>query len=102
MSYNEFVGTAEITDQGIRKHFTKWKKVPLQSVIELVANGFDANAKTVHVDVEYSEMDGLVSVSVLDDGTGIDIGLCSEHFSRFYESSKKDDDDLQGAHGRGR
>ncbi|MDV5167428.1 ATP-binding protein [Photobacterium rosenbergii] len=102
MSYNEFVGTAEITDQGIRKHFTKWKKVPLQSVIELVANGFDANAKTVHVDIEYSEMDGLVSVSVLDDGTGIDIGSCDEHFSRFYESSKKDDDDLQGAHGRGR
>ncbi|WP_102360695.1 ATP-binding protein [Vibrio echinoideorum] len=102
MSFNEFVGTAEITDQGIRKHFTKWKKVPLQSVIELVANGFDANAQTVHVNIEYSEMDGLVAVSVFDDGTGIEIDLCSEHFSRFYESSKKGDDDLQGAHGRGR
>lgn len=102
MSFNEFVGTAEITDLGIKKHFTRWKKTPLQAVIELVANGFDANALSVYVDIKFNEMDGLESVSVLDDGSGIDIGLCSEHFSRFFESSKRDDDDLQGAHGRGR
>ncbi|MEZ9821172.1 ATP-binding protein [Shewanella sp. 10N.286.45.A1] len=102
MSFNEFVGTAEITDLGIRKHFTKWKKTPLQAIIELVANGFDANALNVYVDIKFNEIDGLESVFVLDDGSGIDIGLCSEHFSRFFESSKRDNDDLQGAHGRGR
>jgi hypothetical protein len=102
MSFNEFVGTAEITDLGIRKHFTRWKKTPLQAIIELVANGFDANALNVYIDIKFNEMDGLESVSVLDDGLGIDIGLCSEHFSRFFESTKRDDDDLQGAHGRGR
>src|SRR5690554_3479194 len=95
-------GTADITHEGIKKHFTKWKKYPFQSVIELIANGFDSGAKFVDVTIEYNEMHGLVAITVLDNGSGIDIKECDQHFSRFNESSKQGDDDLQGAHGKGR
>ena len=95
-------GTADITHEGIKKHFTKWKKYPFQSVIELIANGFDSGATSVDVKIEHNEMHGLVSITVLDNGSGININECDQHFSRFNESSKQGDDDLQGAHGKGR
>lgn len=95
-------GTADITHEGIKKHFTKWKKYPFQSVIELIANGFDSGATSVDVTIEHNEMHGLAAISVLDNGSGIDIKECDQHFSRFNESSKQGDDDLQGAHGKGR
>lgn len=102
MSIREFTGTAEITDHGIKKHFTKWEKEPLQSVIELIANGFDAGASKVEVSIESNNMHGLASVTVLDNGSGIDIDNCKMHFSRFNESQKQGNDDLQGTHGKGR
>ncbi|MBB1489187.1 ATP-binding protein [Oceanospirillum sediminis] len=95
-------GTADITHEGIKKHFTKWKKYPFQSVIELIANGFDSGATSVDLTIEHNEMHGLVAITVLDNGSGIDIKKCDQHFSRFNESSKQGDDDLQGAHGKGR
>jgi hypothetical protein len=95
-------GTADITHEGIKKHFTKWKKDPFQPIIELIANGFDAGAKRVDVIVEQNELHGLESVTVLDNGSGIDISQCDLHFSKLNESSKQGDDDAQGAHGKGR
>lgn len=102
MSIREFTGTADITDHGIKKHFTKWEREPLQAIIELIANGFDAGASTVNINIEFNEMHHLSAVTVLDNGTGIDIDNCKMHFSRFNESQKQGDDDLQGAHGKGR
>lgn len=95
-------GTADITHEGIKKHFKKWRKDPFQSIIELIANGFDSGAKSVDVTIEYNDLHGLAAITVLDNGSGIDIKECSQHFSRFNESSKQGDDDLQGAHGKGR
>lgn len=102
MGKREFVGTADITHAGIKKLFTRWKDEPFQAIVELVANGFDAGANRVDVHIEYNDLDGLAAVSVLDNGTGINIDNCEEHFSRFNESLKQGDDDLQGAHGKGR
>lgn len=95
-------GTADITHEGIKKHFTKWKRYPFQSVIELIANGFDSGATSVDVTIEHNEMHGLAAITILDNGSGINIKECEQHFSRFNESSKQGDDDLQGAHGKGR
>ncbi|WP_332838297.1 hypothetical protein, partial [Pectobacterium parmentieri] len=39
---------------------------------------------------------------MLDNGSGINIDKCEEHFSRFNESLKQGNDDLQGANGKGR
>lgn len=95
-------GTADITHEGIRKHFTKWKREPFQAINELIANGFDAGAKRVDVIVDHNDLHGLESVTVLDNGSGVDINHCDLHFSKFNESSKHGDDDAQGAHGKGR
>ncbi|WP_323666700.1 ATP-binding protein [Pectobacterium punjabense] len=102
MSKREFVGTTNITHAGIKKLFTRWKDEPSQSIVELVANGFDAGANKVDVQIERNDLGGLESVSVLDNGSGINIDKCEEHFSRFNESLKQGNDDLQGAHGKGR
>jgi len=99
---NGFSGTTNITHAGIKKHFTRWKSDSIQAIVELVANGFDADAKRVEVEVNFNDLDGLESVSVLDNGKGINVDKCDEHFDRFYESLKRDNDDLQGTHGRGR
>lgn len=95
-------GTADITHEGIKKHFNKWKKDPFQAINELIANGFDADAQRVDVIVDHNELHGLESVTILDNGSGIDINHCDLHFSKFNESSKQGDDDVQGAHGKGR
>lgn len=102
MSSRLFSGTANITHDGIKKEFNRWKKEPLQPIVELVANGFDAKASRVDVTIEYNGLDGVAYISVLDNGTGINVNKCSEHFEKFNDSLKKDDDDTQGAHGRGR
>ncbi|MDV5633683.1 ATP-binding protein [Enterobacter cloacae] len=102
MSKREFVGTTNITHAGIKKLFTRWKDEPSQAVVELVANGFDAGASKVDVQIKRNDLGGLESVSVLDNGSGINIDKCEEHFSRFNESLKQGNDDLQGAHGKGR
>lgn len=102
MAKREFIGTANITNAGIKKLFTRWKDEPFQSVIELVANGFDAEATQVRVNINTNGLDGLLAVSVFDNGSGINIDNCEDHFSRFNESLKQGDDDSQGAHGKGR
>lgn len=97
-----FSGKAEITTEGIKKHFKRWAKEPFQAIIELVANGFDAKAQSVEVQIKRNDMGGLNAITVNDNGTGINIDECQQHFSRFNESAKHGDDDLQGSHGKGR
>ncbi|MGH8604309.1 MAG: ATP-binding protein, partial [Gammaproteobacteria bacterium] len=93
-------GSTEITAEGIRKHFKTTE--PHQAVIELVWNGFDAKASTVVVALEKNDLGGLVGLSVLDDGDGIDFDRIGTNFGRFNESAKRDDFAQHGSHGRGR
>lgn len=95
-----FKGTAEITDEGVKKHFKNYE--PSNAIFELVWNGFDANASCVKITVNLNDLDGIESVEVADDGEGIDIENLSNSFEKFNESTKKDDDDKHGSHGKGR
>ncbi|ROS63229.1 ATP-binding protein [Vibrio crassostreae] len=98
---NQFsVETTNITCAGIRKHFNKYAKTPEQVIYELVANGFDAKANTVRVLLEGDI--GTNRVTVIDNGIGIDALEKDKHFCCFNDSQKVDDDNTQGAHGRGR
>lgn len=98
---NKFsVETTNITDAGIRKHFKKYEKIPEQVIFELVANGFDARANVVQVFIEGDI--GTNRVTVIDNGTGIDALEKDKHFCCFNDSQKANDDNTQGAHGRGR
>lgn len=99
-TYRDLSGTTEINDEGIKKHFKSID--PWQPVFELVWNGFDAKASNVTVDIAHNELDGLVKISVLDDGEGIDPTTLKDTFGRFNDSHKREDAAQHGAHGRGR
>jgi hypothetical protein len=98
--FDELSGTAEISDEGIKKHFKTIE--PWEALFELVWNGLDANAPEVVVNIAQNEMGGIESVTVLDNGDGIDIKNVKNNFGRFNDSLKKEDAAQHGSHGRGR
>ncbi|MEO9228123.1 MAG: ATP-binding protein [Devosia sp.] len=95
-----FQGTTKIGVAGIKKHFVRTE--PARAVIELVWNGFDAKAPHVAVELAYNDLKQLSSVSVIDDGEGIDFANIDDNFGRFNESTKQEDVTLHGFNGRGR
>lgn len=100
MKESSFSGSAQITDEGIKKHFKNYE--PIKVIFELVWNGLDAGAGNVRIKIEHNDLGGLNAVSVFDDGEGIDAKNHELNFGKFNESSKKYDDDKHGSHGRGR
>ncbi len=97
----DFSGSTAITDEGIRNHF-KRDLEPWQPIAELIWNGFDAGAKSVRVITREADMGGTVSVTVIDDGEGIDFTKPMDNFRRFNDSLKKRSHSTHGSKGRGR
>ncbi|GAA5130164.1 ATP-binding protein [Pseudonocardia adelaidensis] len=54
---------------------------PVKAVAELVWNGLDAEADTVSVHLTYNDLGGVDSVSVVDNGHGMNSQECTLHFS---------------------
>ena len=100
LKMQNFSGIAQITDDGIKKHFKNME--PYKAIFELVWNGFDARASNVNVRLHKNALGTVDSVSICDDGDGIDLLNLDNSFQKFNESNKKNDDDLHGSHGRGR
>ena len=100
MNNSVFSGSAQITDEGIKKHFKNYE--PLQAIFELVWNGFDAGADEVRINIIENDLDGLESVTILDNGEGIDVRNLKNNFEKFNESLKRNDDDKHGSQGKGR
>lgn len=100
LKMQNFSGTAQITDDGIKKHFKNME--PSKAIFELVWNGFDARASNVNIRLLKNALGTVESVSICDDGDGIDLLNLDNSFQKFNESNKKNDDDLHGSHGRGR
>lgn len=93
-------GETNINDVGIKKRFKNHE--PFQSIIELAWNGFDARAKNVTIELQRTELGGVSSLYILDDGDGIDINDFDSNFNRFDDSLKKDSIEQHGSQGRGR
>lgn len=93
-------GTTVINSSGIKNHFNNVE--PVQSIIELIWNGFDANAKTVNVVITYDDFETARAVTVTDDGDGINFLDLESNFNRFNDSLKKTNVDQHGSKGRGR
>jgi hypothetical protein len=98
--YKDISGTTQIGNEGIKKHFKSIE--PWKPVFELVWNGFDANAEVVAVDISLNNLQAVTTISVLDDGDGIDPIALKHTFGRFNDSHKHEDAAQHGAHGRGR
>lgn len=95
-----YEGIAEITDEGVKKHFRN--REPFEALFELIWNGFDANSKTVKVVQSYNDVDGLESVEIVDEGDGVDLTSLDKSFKNFFESTKKNNDNKHGSQGIGR
>ncbi|MDH1170066.1 ATP-binding protein [Pantoea agglomerans] len=93
-------GTTVINSSGIKNHFNNVE--PVQSIIELIWNGFDANAKTVNVVITYDDFETAKVITVTDDGDGINFLDLESNFNRFNDSLKKTSVDQHGSKGRGR
>lgn len=100
MSNMDFSGSADITDEGIRKHFKTYDAS--RALFELVWNGFDAEAKSINITVSYNDLGGVDFITVLDDGKGIDFHHSENNFRKFNDSNKRGIADQHGSHGRGR
>ncbi|HCA3582022.1 TPA: ATP-binding protein [Salmonella enterica subsp. enterica serovar Ball] len=93
-------GTTEINSLGIKNHFESVE--PVQAILELVWNGFDAGAKNININIVYDHFDTVKKLTILDDGDGINFTDLGSNFSRFNDSLKKTSIDQHGSKGRGR
>ena len=83
-----FKGVAQITDEGIKKHFKSTE--PYKAIFEYVWNGFDAKATNVNINIIRNELGGLESISIMDDGDGIDLeNMCNRDGSVNLNNSYK-------------
>lgn len=99
-SKQKIVGSTLINTEGIKKHFKTVE--PWKAIAELVWNGFDAGATAVNVQLHENDLNSVVRITVIDNGSGIDLSSHEDTFGRFNDSRKKNDENLHGANGRGR
>ena len=95
---------AEITTKGIQKALNKY--TPERVISEYVWNGFDADASIVEIHFHENSLNAIDTISIIDNGIGIDYTKLNEKFKRVFESSKglksSDGHKLKGKNGYGR
>jgi len=95
----------EITSTAIKKVLNKYSIE--KAISEYIWNGFDAKASTVNInfEIESKDLGTYRSISVSDNGNGINFEELEIVFRRFYESKKyktSSNDLIHGKHGYGR
>lgn len=75
-----------ITAKGIRAALKKY--TPLQSLVEYIWNGFDAQASVIEIAYDVDEMGGVERISIADNGYGIPQQKLQEKFEPVFESRK--------------
>ncbi|MEQ5348815.1 ATP-binding protein [Proteus genomosp. 6] len=83
------------------------KETPVKALAELIWNGFDAKAKSVHVKINNNDLDSIDSIEVIDTGDGIIFEKLDDLFGDLGGSWKKNakksgEDYLHGENGQGR
>ena len=94
-----------VTDTGIQS--SGLPKDYMEAVAEYIWNGFDAAASIIEISFETNEIGTINSLSIADNGTGIDYNLLKETFGNFNDSIKKatfqkSSSFIKGNKGRGR
>lgn len=75
-----------ITSSGIKKVLKNYKYT--DAIAEYIWNGFDAKASNIIIKIAEGPLDQIASISVLDDGYGIDVSKLDEKFDKFFDSEK--------------
>jgi Histidine kinase-, DNA gyrase B-, and HSP90-like ATPase len=85
--------TEELEVQLTNEHLTKLLKIkPIQAIEELIWNSLDADADEIEVIIDRNELNGIESITIKDNGTGIGYQNISNHFGNLgdsYKSQKK-------------
>ncbi|HMN19525.1 MAG TPA: ATP-binding protein [Candidatus Moranbacteria bacterium] len=76
----------QVSSRGIKAALKKF--TPLQSIAEYAWNGFDAGATKIDIAFELNALGRVESLSVRDNGSGIDHALLKEKFEPLFESRK--------------
>lgn len=97
----DFSGSNTLTPESIRNHF-KREMDPWEPIAELIWNGFDADATNIRVLLRENKLGGTESVTIIDNGKGIDVNRPLDNFRRFNDSLKKKSHAMHGSKGRGR
>lgn len=92
-----------VTDNSIKSGVTSDVN---KAICEYIWNGFDAHAKHISIDYQASELGAISSLSIKDDGDGINRSTLSETFGRYQDSVKKKSfqwsSQVKGYRGKGR
>lgn len=90
------------TDRSITDQLSGVK--PEQALAEYIWNGFDANATQIDIDTEMNLLGTLVSITIEDNGEGIDYNDLENTLDLFLDSKKKNNSKptTRGKKGRGR
>lgn len=76
----------KITSKGIQKILKNYN--PKLSIAEYIWNGFDAKANTIIINYNANELGHLESLTIADNGYGIDLNKLTSKFNPFYDSEK--------------
>lgn len=89
----------EIKTKGIEKTLrTLNKSTSRQAIAEYIWNGFDAGGTCIKLNYTCDNVDNIVSLSIADNGSGIDLKHIDEKFKTFYESKKASESDYHKTH----
>lgn len=90
------------TGQSIRSQLSGVK--PEQALAEYIWNGFDANATKIEINTEMNELNSFISITIQDNGDGIDYDDLENTLDLFLDSKKKNisKPTTRGKKGRGR
>lgn len=98
------INTTKVTSESIKQSGlpTEFKK----AIAEYIWNGFDAKATQIDIDFVNNEINSLTSLTIKDNGTGINFNELDSTFGSFLDSNKKRSFDvnqlLKGKKGKGR
>ena len=77
---------------------------PTEAVAEYIWNGYDAAASTVDIHIDSNSIEGINSIVISDNGSGIAYEMLEQKFKPFYESNKtihrNEDNNRSNLHGK--
>lgn len=77
---------------------------PVEAVAEYIWNGYDADASVVEVRIDANSIEGINSIEIYDNGSGIAYEMLQKKFKPFYESNKtihrNEDNNRSNLHGK--
>lgn len=80
------VNDVKVTSRGIQKILKNYNEK--LALAEYIWNGFDAKANIIEIDYSANEFGSLDTLTIKDNGRGIDLTKLSTQFNPFYESEK--------------